>query len=91
MPRGMFKSGRLRKIFVKTPGGETHIHYRQRKPSKAICSACKKPLAGVPREMPATLRNIPKTAKRPERPYGGVLCSVCLRVMFQQKARGESA
>ena len=29
MPRGMFKSGRLRKIFVKTPGGKTTVHYRQ--------------------------------------------------------------
>ncbi len=91
MPRGMFKSGRLRKIFVRTPGSEVHIHYRQRKPSKAICGTCAKPLAGVPRELPAVMRNMPKTAKRPERPYGGVLCSKCMRVMFKAKTRGESA
>ena len=91
MPRGMYRSGRLRKVFVKTPGGKVHLHYRQRKPSKAVCSSCEKVLPGVPCEMPAKLRNMPKTAKRPERPYGGVLCSACMRVLFQQKARGESA
>jgi len=87
MPRGMFKSGRLRKIFVKTPGSKTIIHYRQRKPSKAICGSCKKPLLGVPRELPAKMANLPKTAKRPERPYGGVLCSTCVRKVHKQKAR----
>jgi large subunit ribosomal protein L34e len=91
MPRGMFKSGRLRKVFVKAPGGRTKLHYRQRKPSKAICASCKKQLSGVPRELPAKMRNLPKSAKRPERPYGGTLCSVCTRKLMQQKARGGAA
>ncbi len=84
----MFKSGRLRKIFVRTPGAKTVVHYRQRKPSKAVCANCKKQLAGVPRELPAKMRNMPKTAKRPERPFGGVLCSVCMRNRMKQQARG---
>ena len=88
MPRGMFKSGRLRKIFVKAPGGRVKVHYRERKPSKAVCGSCKKQLAGVPRERPAKMMNMPKTAKRPERPYGGVLCSSCTRLLLQQRARG---
>ncbi|MBT4651337.1 50S ribosomal protein L34e [Candidatus Woesearchaeota archaeon] len=89
MPRGMYKSGRLRKIFVKTPGGESTIHYRQRKPSKAICADCKKQLAGVPRELPGKLTKIPKTARRPDRPYGGVLCSTCMRKKLLQQVREE--
>lgn len=89
MPRGMFKSGRLRKIFVKTPGGRNVTHYRQRKPSKALCGKCKKQLAGVPRELPAKMANMPKTAKRPERKYGGVLCSACTRALLKSEARGE--
>ena len=87
MPRGMFKSGRLRKIFVKTPGGKVNVQYKQRKPSKAICGNCKTELAGEPRELPSKMANLPKTAKRPERPYGGVLCSPCTRKILQQKAR----
>lgn len=90
MPRGMYKSGRLRKVFVKTPGGKTNVHYRQRKPSKAKCGNCKKQLAGVPRELPGKMMNLPKTAKRPERPYGGVLCFHCMKKLMLQKARAES-
>ncbi len=90
MPRGMFKSGRLRKIFVKAPGGRVKVHYRERKPSKAVCGSCKKQLAGVPRERPVKMMNMPKTAKRPERPYGGVLCSSCTRLLLQQRARGAA-
>ncbi len=88
MPRGMFKSGRLRKIFVKVPGGQVKVHYRERKPSKALCGKCKRQLAGVPRDVASKVRNMPKTAKRPERPYGGVLCSACMRVLLKQRARG---
>ena len=89
MPSGKHKSGRYRKIFVKTPGSRTVVHYRERKPSKAICGSCKKPLMGVPRERPAKMANMPKTMKRPERPYGGVLCSKCLRESLKNKARGN--
>ncbi|MFH1828044.1 MAG: 50S ribosomal protein L34e [Nanoarchaeota archaeon] len=91
MPSGMYKSGRLRKIFVKTPGGRTTIHYRERKPGKAICGNCKKQLSGLPRERPAKIASIPKSARRPERPYGGVLCSACTRSLLRSKARKEES
>jgi large subunit ribosomal protein L34e len=90
MPAGKHKSGRYRKIFVKTPGSKTTVHFRERKPSKAVCGRCKTQLAGVPRERPAKMVNMPKTHKRPERPYGGVLCSKCTRELLREKARGES-
>ena len=89
MPAGKHKSGRYRKVFVKTPGSKTKLHYRERKPSKAICANCKKQLSGVPRERPAKMANMAKTAKRPERPYGGVLCSACTKKLLQQRARSE--
>jgi large subunit ribosomal protein L34e len=89
MPSGKHKSGRYRKIFVKTPGAKNVVHYRERKPNKAVCGSCKKPLAGVPRERPAKMANLPKTTKRPERPYGGVLCSACTRKIHKQQARSE--
>ena len=90
MPKGREKSGRFRKISVKTPGGKTVVHLRERKPSKAICGNCKKPLSGVPRDRPAVMAKVPKTAKRPERPYGGVLCSKCTRQLLKEQVRGES-
>ncbi len=89
MPRGMYKSGRFRKVSVKTPGGQVKVHYKQKKPSKAICAGCKKHLAGVPHQRPGKLTKVPKTARRPERPYGGVLCSACMREQIKEKVRTE--
>ncbi len=90
MPRGMFKSGRLRKVSVRTPGSRVAVHYRERKPSKALCGSCKKQLSGMARELPSKMRNMPKSAKRPERPYGGMFCSACTRLLLKQQARGGS-
>lgn len=87
MVRGMFKSRTFRRVSVKTPGGKTVMHYRKRKPSKAICGACGAILKGVPRERPYKMQNMPKSAKRPERPYGGVLCTKCTRVVVTAKAK----
>jgi large subunit ribosomal protein L34e len=89
MPSGKHKSRTLRKVFVKTPGGNNKIHFRKRKPARAKCAGCGTVLPAVPRELPAKMANLPKTAKRPERPFGGVLCSTCMRMMMKEKARSE--
>ena len=89
MPAGRFKSGRFRKIFVRTPGSKVKIHYRERKPKRAHCGNCGVQLAGVPRERPAIFKKFPKSSRRPERPYGGVLCSACMRLSIQNKVRGS--
>jgi len=89
MPRGMFKSRTLRRVFVKTHSGKNKLHYRRRKPSRAHCAGCGAILVTVPRELPAGMRNISKSKKRPERPYGGTLCTKCLRMMMKEKARSE--
>ena len=89
MPSGKHKSGRFRKVFVKTPGKNV-VHFRERKPSKTICGSCKKPLLGVPRDRPAVMAKVPKTARRPERPYGGVYCSKCTRQLLKEQARGDA-
>lgn len=75
----MFRSRTLRRVYVKTPGGENKLHYKKRKPSKAVCGSCKNELKGVPRLRPNDLKKLSKTERRPQRPYGGVLCSSCMR------------
>ena len=87
MPTGKHKSRTFRRVFVKTPGAKTVLHYKRRKPNKAHCAKCKKVLPGVPRELPYKMRNMAKTKKRPERPFGGVLCSSCSREHIKQQAR----
>lgn len=87
MPITKNRSRTLRKVYVKTPGGKTVVHHRKRKPSKAKCSKCGAVLKGVPRERPYKMMTMAKTKKRPERPYGGALCSRCMRTTIKQKAR----
>jgi large subunit ribosomal protein L34e len=88
MPEPRFRSRKLRRIKVTTPGGENKTVYKKRKPSKAVCGSCKTQLSGVPRENVAKMRNMPKTKKRPQRPFGGVLCTKCARKLAVLKARG---
>ncbi len=87
MPRPGHRSGTLRKVFVRTPGGETKLTYRKRKPKPGKCSSCGAVLKGVARERPYRMQNMPKSKKRPERPYGGVLCSACMRKKIIDSAR----
>mgnify|MGYP001995556622 CR=1 FL=1 len=81
-----FKSRTFTRIKVKTPKGVT-VHYKKPKPAKAKCADCGKVLAGVPNERPVKMMNMPKTAKRPERPYGGKLCSSCMRKTIVARVR----
>jgi large subunit ribosomal protein L34e len=87
MVEGRKKSRTFRRVKVKTPGGETKVQYKRRKPSKAKCSECKAILTGVARALPGKMKKMPKTKKRPTRPYGGVLCTKCTRKKITQKAR----
>jgi len=81
-----YRSRSFRKIHKKVPGGATKIQYEHRKPKKAHCSICDKPLPGVPRLRAFKARTTAKTMKRPERPYGGVLCSPCTRSKIIENA-----
>jgi len=87
---GSLKSRRgLRMLYVKVPGGNTNIQFKKTKPSKAKCGKCSKVLAGVPHHLPSKIKKIPKTSRRPERPFGGVLCSSCMRLTLKETVRAE--
>ncbi|MBI4149699.1 50S ribosomal protein L34e [Candidatus Woesearchaeota archaeon] len=79
MPTGRFKSRSYRRVFKKLPGGRVTLHYERRKPQHAQCGSCGSVLSGVPRVLPYQMQKLAKTARRPERPFGGVLCSRCMR------------
>ncbi len=87
MPAGRHKSRTLRRVSRKTPGAKTTLQYKKRKPSKAKCGMCGAVLSGVPRERPKKMQNISKTKKRPERPFGGVLCPKCMRKIIKESIR----
>ena len=87
MPAPRLRSRSLRKIFTKVSGGRTAVHYKKRKPKAARCGNCGAALKGIPREFPFRMRKMATTKKRPERPYGGVLCSKCMRMEIINKIR----
>jgi large subunit ribosomal protein L34e len=87
MVAGRFRSRTYRRVFVRTPGGTTKIQYRKRKPQKAHCAVCGNVLPGVASERKSKMRNMPKTCKRPERPYAGMLCSSCMREKIKASLR----
>ncbi len=82
-----FRSRRFRRVSVKTPGGNVVIHHSRRKSAKPQCSMCGEYLKGVARGIISTVKKLSKTQKRPERPYGGTLCSKCMRKVMIEKAR----
>ncbi len=87
MRPGKQKSRTFRRIFKKITGNKVTVRYKKRKPSKARCSNCGAILKGVPRELPTKMKNLAKTKKRPSRPFGGVLCSKCMREKIKELNR----
>lgn len=65
-------------------------HFRKRNPRAARCAVHGTVLPGVPRGRAVDLRKIPKTKKRPQRPYGGVLGSRAMREEMERRARSLS-
>ena len=84
--RGSFKSRTYRRVHVRTPGGRTVLHMKRRAPEKPHCANCRIVLHGVVRYRPFEVSKLSKTERRPERPYGGVLCSKCTRAKFTQES-----
>ena len=89
MPAPRYRSRTLRRVHVRTPGGKSKVQYKKRKPSIAKCGKCGAKLKGVARERPYKMTKMAKTRKRPSRPYGGVLCSGCLKKLVIDRARKE--
>lgn len=86
MPRPSERNKTKRNVFVKATKG-TRVHYKLRKPGKAQCASCSNHLSGVPHKRPFALRRLAKTKRRPERPFGGVLCSKCSTKLIKERAR----
>ncbi len=84
MVRPQLRSRSFRRVFRKTPGGKVVLHYEDHKPGRAKCGSCGAVLHGIKTDRDVKMKHMPKTAKRPERPYGGVLCSRCMREQIRK-------
>jgi len=61
--------------------------YIKEKPAKTRCALCDKKLHGVPNRCRSELAKLAKTEKRPERPFGGVLCGTCTTRVVKAETR----
>ena len=84
MPRGSRRSRSLRRIYVKT-SKQTKLVYAKRAHSKAHCAKCGAVLKGVKTGPAYKMSKLAKTERRPERPYGGMLCSRCTRLKIKEQ------
>ena len=78
----------MKKVKVRAPSGKITIHQRKEKPKVAKCANCKSPLHGMPRLLSNEFRKLSGSERRPDRPYGGHLCSDCTRDTFREQVRG---
>ena len=85
MVQGRFKSGHYRRVQRKLPGNRTTTQFKEGKPSQPHCGRCGKALHGIARMTKVEAQHAPKTAKRPQRPFGGALCSACMRIAIIEK------
>ncbi len=83
MVRPALRSRSFRKMRKRLPGGKYAMHYEKRKPAAPRCAGCKGVLHGMPRIRPIRLGNIASSRRTVSRPYGGSLCSGCMRARIR--------
>lgn len=87
MVRPSLRSRSLRRVSRRVPGSTSKLFYEKRSVYVAHCSLCGRALGGVPRDL-KVIRHGSRSAKRPERPYGGILCPSCLALAYKLAVRG---
>ncbi|MHA1715317.1 MAG: 50S ribosomal protein L34e [Promethearchaeota archaeon] len=85
MPQRRLRSRSIKRRSIVTPGGTNKIHYRRPNPGFARCASCGNIMSSVPRRSRSKMRKIPKSSRRPNRPYGGYLCPRCIQQQVKNK------
>lgn len=86
MVQGQKKSRTFARKQYTSPGGVRRVRYTKKNNDSSICGMCGVKLLGVP----VNSDKLSKSQKRPERPYGGVLCSPCSREFLKKKIIAEA-
>lgn len=84
MPRPAGRSGTLKGVWKKAPGGSVTLHFSRKSPSSAACASCGGSLSGIQRGRKSSL-NTARSRHKPSRPYGGYLCPQCARDAIKVK------
>lgn len=86
MVNGAKKSRSARKVYKRVTKG-VKTSYEIRKPSGTVCGNCGISLPGISAKKASAMKNTAKSHKRAQRPFGGVLCSSCLKDLIVIEAR----
>ncbi|GCC11379.1 50S ribosomal protein L34e [archaeon] len=71
----------------RTPGGKVVVHYEKKRVKAPKCARCGRRLEGMKILRPKVLKRVNKSKKKVNRPYGGYLCSSCMRQEIKAKVR----
>jgi large subunit ribosomal protein L34e len=78
----------IRRVFVRTPGGGTVVHYEDKRPGFRRCEICGEVLHGIRRD---DERPVSKSQKRVSRLRGSNICHRCLELMIRESVLAEWA
>ncbi|MHA1460932.1 MAG: 50S ribosomal protein L34e [Promethearchaeota archaeon] len=84
MPRPGLRSKAQSRKKLKTPGNRNVTHYWRKKPSRAQCAICKKPLQSIPRLRPSKTKKTNHVSRRANRPESGRYCAHCLQTLIKE-------
>ena len=86
MPRPSQRTRSSKKRNVKVPGGRVETKHSGKRHSQPRCRLCGRPLSGF-KTTPSEARKISHSERTVARPFGGNLCSRCLRIMLKEAVR----
>ncbi len=89
MVRKSVRSGK-RKL-VKTPSGRFYFKKIPKQPKHHHCATCHRVLLGMPKGTQVEIRRLSISQRKPSRPYGGQLCSPCLKRKLIRAVRNPVA
>ncbi|MFX1320256.1 MAG: 50S ribosomal protein L34e [Promethearchaeota archaeon] len=84
IPRPGLRSKAQARKKVRTPGNQNVSHYWRKKPHRARCTICKKPIQSIPRLRPVKMKKTNKTARRANRLESGRYCAKCLQTLIKE-------
>jgi len=87
MVAGNKKSRKVKRTQVVTPGNNSAVRYRKKKAKFAKCQLTGEKLNGVPRVTKSKLAKLPRSQRRPTRPFGGVLSPAAMKRVLIERVR----
>ncbi|MHA2219804.1 MAG: 50S ribosomal protein L34e [Candidatus Hodarchaeales archaeon] len=85
MPRPGLRSKAQARKRIRTPGNKNITHYWRKKPHRAQCVVCKRPLQSIPRLRPSKMKKTDKSARRANRLESGKYCIKCLKNLIREE------